>query len=159
MNESIQQFEALSGPFSTLVLSALVLGIVLLIACFFLFKKPGTNAKLIAMLIGFGGMIALGTAFFGYISGGRGAPVELYADRIESPFGTMDRANILKIYFQENVARSPLAKVEMNRVPDFNSGREYLLIVQPKRGTKRLVFSSNDYPIQEMHPVLNEWMK
>ena len=153
----MKEFLPLPGAVWGIAGVALVIGTVLAVASFVLFRRQKKmNGQIVAMLLGFGATIAFGTAFFQWFTSGRGAPIVLEQDRIVSPFVTINKGDIKRIYFQENTARNPMAPPAPKGPPNFDSDKEYLLIIEQKMGN-RMVLSSKTYPIRDINDALEKW--
>ena len=147
------QFEPLRSFFwSTTSLSVLVVlaGIGLMV---FLTKAKTIDKNyrnIFSMLAFFAVMMAAGSAIFSWLFGERIGPVKIVESGIESPYGTTSFEEIKNIVISINKDKSTL-------VPQVGTDGDKQLLVMLNSG-KRLIFSKNNYPIQQMvTPMRSAW--
>ena len=109
-----------------------------------------TRRNIIIMVCFFVGIIAAGTALFRLISLWKLKPVQIYNNRIETPYGTAQFNNIRDFYVKIERHYKP-----MNPEVVTDSARYFFLI---ERNDKTHVLSEGDYAIDSVLAKLNDVM-
>ena len=155
----MQEFPPLDGAVWGTATIALACAVMLLIPTVILFRQnKNRTQQIVAMLLGFLAMIALGTAFFQWYTSGRGGSVKVYADRIESPFLTIEKEAVRRVFYTKNSARDPRATPRLDPAADLENGEEFILIIEPKQG-RRMLLSSEVFPVREIGAALEGWVE
>lgn len=122
------------------------------IAFFFNIRRKQSNTKnLISMLLGFIGLIAIGSSVFSFLTSKRIGQVRVYEDRIETSEGTINAKQIKKAYIHESTPSTPFKLNEL--------GEEALLLLIEEKDGQVHVFSEQNYDIQQMLKDLRPWLK
>lgn len=118
------------------------------------FKKLKTieynRRNSIAMILSFFGVIALGVSVMRLYSSWRIQPIEIYNNRIKTPYGEAPLSNVLDFYIKLEKKYKPM---QTDVVQD--SAHYFFLI---ERNNKTHVLSEGDYPIRDVLEKLNEAM-
>ena len=153
MDKPLYTFEALKHATDwVLVLTSCVV-ILMALMSFVVTKyaKLDTNRRnIVVMLCFFIGIIAAGTAAFRLISLWKLKPVQIYVDRIETPYGTARLDNIRDFYVKLERHYKPM---NPNEVKD--SARYFFLL---ERNDKTHVLSEGDYQVDSILAKLNDVM-
>ena len=153
MDKLLYTFEALKHATDwVLVLTSCVV-ILMALMSFVVTKyaKLDTNRRnIVVMLCFFIGIIAAGTAAFRLISLWKLKPVQIYVDRIETPYGTARLDNIRDFYVKLERHYKPM---NPNEVKD--SARYFFLL---ERNDKTHVLSEGDYQVDSILAKLNDVM-
>lgn len=135
-----------------LIWTAVLIGLMLFIA--YAVKKYAnldtTRRNIVTMVCFFIGIIAAGTAVFRLISMWKLKPVQIYTNRIETPYGTAPLNNIRDFYIKIEMRTKPM---NPNAVTD--SSRYFFLL---ERNDKTHVLSEGDYQIDSILAKLNDVM-
>jgi len=117
---------------------------------YFLYRSPmeGNMRKLIAMLLGFGLIMALGSGLFRAFSLWKLQPIEIYRDRVVLPSGVALFRN-LDDFGLKGTKRTSIA--DPNLVRD---SMRYLMLFE--KGGKTHVLSEGDYPIDSIYAKLEK---
>ena len=150
------EFPPLPGAVWGTASVALAVAAVLLVVTVVLFRKNDRNQQIVAMLLGFLGLIALGTGFFQWYTSGRGGSVKVFADRIESPFLTIRKEEVRRVFYVQNRAQNPMSSPRLNPAADLENAEEYILVVEPKQG-RRMLLSSEVFPVRAIGAALENW--
>lgn len=114
-------------------------------------KLDYNRRNILVMILGFFAVIAFGTIIFRLYSKWRLQPVEIYGNRIKTPYGETRLDNILDSYIKLETKQKPM---QSGAIED---SAHYLFIIE--RNNKTHVLSEGDYPIREIIDRLNEVMK
>ncbi len=129
-------------------------GIGLMILAAYLVKKYSTldvnRRNILLMICFFVGTIAAGTALFRLVSLWKLKPVQIYSNRIETPYGTAPLSNIRDFYVKIERHYKP-----MNPDVVTDSSRYFFLL---ERNDKTHVLSEGDYPVDSILAKLNDVM-
>jgi hypothetical protein len=106
--------------------------------------------NIVNMVCFFIGIIAAGTAAFRLISLWKLKPVQIYSNRIETPYGTAQLNNISDFYVKIERRTKP-----MNPSAVTDSSRYFFLI---ERSDKTHVLSEGDYQVDSILAKLNDVM-
>ena len=160
MEEILMRFEPLKDSSGIGIWAGVVAGVVGLglSAWLFLKKEEGKDRQrniIIAMLLFFLGMIALGTSFFSSWTQRKTGPVTLYTDAIETTFG--------KSYFSDiKNASITIAGNKSLINPNQQRGATRLLLIE-EHGGKAHVLSEENYKIEailnKLRGAVQEWEK
>lgn len=153
MDKPLYTFEPFKQSIDWVVVLTLAL-VLLMLFVSFLVKKYSkldvTRRNIVNMVCFFIGIIAAGTAVFRLISLWKLKPVEIYAKRIETPYGTAQLNNIRDFYIKTEMRTKPM---NPNAVTD--SSRYFFLL---ERNDKTHVLSEGDYQIDSILAKLNDVM-
>ena len=105
-------------------------------------RQLGSTLSLVALLL------SLGAAYFSWFTGGRNVPVRVYADRLETAFGTVKKRDIDRIRFAGEKERSLLTGKE-------EKGTGMIMI--EVRGRKRIMIAEANYDTERIFRYLQEW--
>lgn len=135
-----------------LVLTFAVVTFMLLVAYWVIkYTKLDTNRRnIVIMLCFFVGIIAAGTAAFRLISMWKLKPVQIFADRVETPYGTARLNNIRDFYIKLERHYKPM---NPNEVKD--SARYFFIL---ERNDKTHVLSEGDYQVDSILAKMNDVM-
>lgn len=149
---SFQAAAAVDEPAFLLSLAAAAAGLLGMIGV--LWRKPPRERHnqnmLIAMLLFFVFIIGASTAFFTWLRQQQLKPVNIYTDRIETPFGEAPFQRIRNAKIMAHSEGSPLGA--------YNRNQTRLLTIIERDG-KTHVMSESDYPIERILNQLREAVK
>ena len=115
------------------------------------YSKLDVNRRnILLMICFFFGSIAAGTAVFRLVSLWKLKPVQIYSNRVETPYGTAPINNIRDFYVKIERHYKP-----MNPDAALDSARYFFLI---ERNDKTHVLSEGDYQIDSILAKLNDVM-
>ena len=115
------------------------------------YSKLDVNRRnILLMLCFFVGILAAGTAVFRLISMWKLKPVQIYNDRIETPYGTAPFNNIRDFYVKIERHYKPMNPSEVK-----DSARYFFLL---ERNDKTHVLSEGDYAVDSILAKLNDVM-
>lgn len=153
MDKPLYTFEPFKQSIDWVVVLTLAL-VLLMLFVSFLVKKYSkldvTRRNIVNMVCFFIGIIAAGTAVFRLISLWKLKPVQIYTNRIETPYGTAQLNNIRDFYIKTEMRTKPM---NPNAVTD--SSRYFFLL---ERNDKTHVLSEGDYQIDSILAKLNDVM-
>ncbi len=151
----LASFEAASSSSNdALILSLLatVAGLAGMLAM--LLRKPAPGQRnqnlMLAMLLFFVFLIGASTAFFSWMRQAKLGPVEIYADRVETPYGVAPYSRIRNAEIIADQQQSPFSTLS-------REGTRILAIMEYDGKTHAL--SEEDYPIGEVMARLREAVK
>lgn len=131
-------------------LSAVVLMVFLAYAVSKYSKLDVNRRNILMMLCFFIGILAAGTATFRLISMWKLKPVQIFSDRIVTPYGTAPINNIRDFYVKMERHYKPMNPSEVK-----DSARYFFLL---ERNDKTHVLSEGDYPVDSILAKLNDVM-
>lgn len=142
----LKTFEAAGAASNVTLVLSLLAAAVGLAGTVWLLKKPAERGRhnqnmLIAMLLFFTFLIGAGTAFFTWMRTQRLGPVEIYTDRVVTPYGTAAFEDIDNAKITTDQQQQPFSNL--------NPGATRLLAIIEKGG-KTHALSESDYPIEEI---------
>ncbi len=115
------------------------------------YSKLDVNRRnILFMLFFFLGILATGTAVFRLFSLWKLKPVQIYSDRIETPYGTAPFKNIRDFYVKIERHYKTMDPSEVR-----DSARYFFLL---ERNDKTHVLSEGDYPVDSILAKLNDVM-
>ena len=121
---------------------------------YYYFKQNKTldynRRNIMTMLFSFFAVIALGVVGLKLYSKWRIQPVEIYNNRIKTPYGEAPLSNIIDFYIKMERKEKPM---QVNMAQD---SAHYFFIIE--RNSKTHVLSEGDYPIKEVMDKLNDVM-
>lgn len=154
--QPLAQFEPyLSGVLATSGLALIVAGLSAVILLLLVLNAGMLNRNyrlLFTMLVFFTLLISSGIGLFNYLTGERTGPVRLFADRLETPYGTfsMDEIRDIQLYIDQD--RSPLSQ-------QLVTSTHYRLLLIMQSG-KTYSFSDSSYDPEEMIGIIRPaWEK
>lgn len=160
MEEILIRFDPLENSSTMAVWAGVLVGIAgfALATWLFLKKEEGKNRQrniIIAMLLFFVGMIAVGTSFFTYWTQKKTGPVLIFADAVETSYG--------KSYFRDVKNASITVAGHKSLVnPNQQRGATRLLLIEEHEG-KVHVLSEDNYKIEailnKLRGAVQEWEK
>lgn len=113
-------------------------------------KMEYNRRNSVAMILSFFAVIALGVSAMRFYSKWKIQPIEIYNNRIKTPYGEAPLSNVIDFYIKLEKKYKPM---QTEIVQD--SAHYFFLI---ERNNKTHVLSEGDYPIKEVLDKLNETM-
>ena len=136
-----------------LIFSISIVVLSLVGACYFRKNKSldYNRRNIMVMILGFFAVISFCTTVFRLYSKWRLQPIEIYNNRIKTPYGDAPLSNILDSYIKLEIKYKPM------QAGIAQDSAHYLFIIE--RSNKTHVLSEGDYPIIEVLDKLNETMR
>jgi hypothetical protein len=153
MDKPLYTFEPFKHATDWVLIGTAFLVILMFLAAFAVQKyaKLDTNRRnIVNMVCFFIGIIAAGTAVFRLISLWKLKPVQIYSNRVETPYGTAPLNEIRDFYIKTERRTKP-----MNPSAVTDSSRYFFLM---ERSDKTHVLSEGDYDVDSILAKLNNVM-
>jgi hypothetical protein len=150
MDKPLYTFQPLKQSFDTWFVVTAIATLLLLGFLYFFRKKSTLDVSrkgVIIMMLAFLTLISGGTALFRFISLWRLQTVEIYQNRIVTPYGTAPMTNIRDYYVKLETHYKPM---QANVVQD--SARYFFLI---EKNDKTHVLSEGDYRVYDILDAMN----
>ncbi len=155
----LKTFEAAGAASNVTLIISVLAAAVSLAGTVWLLRRPAVRGRhnqnmLIAMLLFFTFLIGASTAFFTWMRSERLGPVEIYTDRVVTPYGTAPFEDIDNAKITMDQQQQPFSNL--------NQETTRLLAIIEKDG-KTHALSEADYPIEEilreLRVAVKDWKK
>ena len=153
MDKPLYSFEPLKQSTDWVLVLTFSVVILMLLAAYAVSKygKLDTNRRnIVIMVCFFVGVVAMGTALFRLMSLWKLKPVQIFSDRIETPYGTAPLKNVRDFYVKIERHYKPINPTVVS-----DSARYFFLL---ERDDKTHVLSEGDYPVDSILAKLNDVM-
>ena len=151
MDKPLYTFEPLKQATDWVLIGTVCLVVLMLIVAFFAKKQTKLDVNrrnIILMICFFIGSIAFGTAAFRLLSLWKLKPVQIFSNRVETPYGTAPINNIRDFYIKIERHYKPMNPSEVT-----DSSRYFFLM---ERNDKTHVLSEGDYQVDSILAKLND---
>lgn len=153
MDKPLYSFAANKTPFDVWLIAPVLIALICVLAIYCVRKKTNleyNRRNIVVMVLGFFTVIALGTAAMKAVSYWRLQPVQIFTNRIVTPYGETPLSNVSDFYVKLEKTYKPM-QTEVVR----DSARYFFLI---EKNDKTHVLSEGDYPIYDILEKMNEVM-
>ena len=153
MDKPLYSFAANKTPFDAWLIAPILIALVCVLVILYFRKKTNLDynrRNIVVMVLGFFTVIALGTALMKAVSYWRLQPVQIFTNRIVTPYGETPLSNVSDFYVKLEKTYKPM-QTEVVR----DSARYFFLI---EKNDKTHVLSEGDYDIYDILDKMNEVM-